>query len=124
MDSSLALGACDWLYGGVVWPVLISGVAGSFDGIRPTHHRPTQSSVTHLRYSYALRPLSDTAWRWGQVDRACFGEPGRRGRVLGFCLGWRPFGVFANGKFVRHIAIGPSEKLFDGDSWIVLAEPY
>lgn len=26
MDSSLALGACDWLYGGVVWPVLISGM--------------------------------------------------------------------------------------------------
>ncbi|EPO1937187.1 hypothetical protein ACT7F0_006636, partial [Pseudomonas aeruginosa] len=60
--------AGNWLYGGVVWPVLISGVAGSFDGIKPTLHRPTQSSVTHLRYSYALRPLSDTAIRLVFVD--------------------------------------------------------
>lgn len=68
MDSSLARGAGNWLYGGVVWPVLISGVAGSFDGIKPTLHRPTQSSVTHLRYSYALRPLSDTAIRLVFID--------------------------------------------------------
>lgn len=80
MDSSLALGACDWLYGGVVWPVLhlrlrvtacltVQCLAQT-PGLFETRPRISLRIQTTLRYSLAMG---------SQVDRACVGEPGRRG---------------------------------------------